>query len=67
VLTGKGVTAWRNAITDLAPAASPAQPAPRPSPAGMTPPASHLPALPAHLATELISVLAGLVLAGTVP
>jgi hypothetical protein len=66
VLTSKGVTAWRNAITSLAPAASPAQPARPAALAGGALPGSR-PALPAALTAELISVLAGLVLAGTVP
>jgi hypothetical protein len=66
VLTGKGVTAWRNAITGLAPATAPAQPA---RPAALAEPAlpGSRPALPAALTAELIGVLAGLVLAGTVP
>jgi hypothetical protein len=63
VLTGKGVTAWRNAITSLAPAAPPAR---RPPPADRTLPGDS-PAPPAGLTAELISVLAGLVLAGTAP
>jgi hypothetical protein len=66
VLTGKGVTAWRNTITGLTSAAPAAWPARRPSPAGGALPADR-PALPAALTGELISVLAGLVLAGTVP
>jgi hypothetical protein len=67
VLTSKGVTAWRSAITRLAPAASPARPAAGPAAlAGGALPGSR-PALPAALTAELISVLAGLVLAGTVP
>jgi len=63
VLTGKGVTAWRNAITGLAPAAPPAR---RPPPADRTLPGDR-PAPPAALTAELINVLAGLVLAGTAP
>jgi hypothetical protein len=56
VLTGKGVTAWRRALTDLAPgppirAAAPATPA-RPS-------------LPAQITAELINALAAVALAGT--
>ena len=66
MLTGKGVTAWRNAITGLTPASPAARPARRPSPAGEALPGEG-PALPAALTAELISVLAGLVLAGTVP
>jgi len=63
VLTGKGVTAWRNAIASLTPAASPAR---VPPPADRTLPGDR-PAPPAALTAELISVLAGLVLAGTAP
>jgi len=66
VLTGRGVTAWRNAITGLASAAPAAWPARRPSPAGDALPGDR-PALPAALTAELITVLAGLALAGTVP
>jgi len=61
VLTGKGVTAWRRTLASLAPAA-PAIPA--------GPPAGPLPAycpsaLPAHLAGELINILAALTLTST--
>jgi hypothetical protein len=56
VLTRKGVTAWRRALTDLASdqptAAAPAAAAPRPS-------------LPAQIAAELINALAAVALAGT--
>jgi hypothetical protein len=62
LLTSKGVTAWRNAITGL----TPALPARRPPPSGPARPGDRA-ALPAALTAELISVLAGLVLAGTVP
>jgi hypothetical protein len=67
VLTGKGVTAWRHALAGLAPAApaTPAAPSAEPLPPGAVPPASCVPALPAHLATELVSVLAALTLAST--
>ncbi len=60
MLTGKGVTAWRNAITGLTP------PARRPPPADRALPGDR-PAAPAALTAELISALAGLVLAGTAP
>jgi hypothetical protein len=66
VLTSRGVTAWRNAITALTPAAPPARPDRRPSLAGVALPGDR-PALPAALTAELISVLAGLALAGTIP
>ena len=54
MLTGKGVTAWRHALKQLAPTApiTPAAGAPRPS-------------MPAHIAAELINALAAVALAGT--
>ncbi len=57
VLTRKGVTAWRRAVTDLA--------GTRPAPT--TPPAMTAPAgsLPARVSAELVDALAGLALAGT--
>jgi hypothetical protein len=60
VLAVKGVIAWQRALAGLAPAA-------RTVPVG--PPASARPAapLPAGLAAELISALAAVALAGTVP
>jgi hypothetical protein len=64
VLTRKGVTAWRHALTDLtdltdrAAARLPSVPAPVPMPAA---------ALPTSLAAELVDALAGLALAGTRP
>ena len=60
VLAGKGVTAWQRAL------ASPAAPQP---PSGRPPGAApaHPPALPAPVAAELISALAAVALAGTVP
>ncbi len=65
VLTGKGVTAWRHALAGLTPATS-ATCAARPAePAGTARPASRAPAVPAHLATELINILAALTLTGT--
>ena len=64
VLTGKGVTAWRHALASLAPAAIPARPATSPSPAARRQ-AAAMPALPAHLAGELINVLAALTLTST--
>jgi hypothetical protein len=59
VLTSGGVTAWRNTLAGLAPAASATCIA---RPAG---PASCAPAVPAHLAIELINILAALTLTGT--
>jgi hypothetical protein len=65
VLTGKGVTAWRQALASLAPAgrhtpgASTAAPARQP---GMHP--ARAAGLPAPVAAELINVLAALALAG---
>jgi hypothetical protein len=65
VLTGKGVTAWRHALASLTPATS-ATCAARPAgPAGTGRPASRAPAVPAHLAAELINILAALTLTGT--
>ena len=61
MLAGKGVTAWQRALASLTPAA-PAIPAG--FPAGPLP-ADGLPALPAHLAGELINVLAALILTST--
>ena len=60
MLAVKGVIAWQRTLAGLAPAA-------RVVPAG--PPASARPAapLPAGLAAELISALAAVALAGTVP
>ena len=59
VLACKGVIAWQRALASLAPAAraTPASPAPGDGPAP----------LPAGLATDLISVLAAVALAGTAP
>ena len=59
VLACKGVIAWQRALASLAPAAraTPAPPAPGDGPAP----------LPAGLATDLISVLAAVALAGTAP
>jgi hypothetical protein len=59
VLTGKGVTAWRHALAGLTPPAS-ATCIARPAR-----PASCAPAVPAHLAIELINILAALTLTGT--
>jgi hypothetical protein len=61
VLAGKGVTAWQRALASLAPAAAAI---PAGSPAG-PPPAYCPPALPAHLAGELINILAALTLTST--
>jgi hypothetical protein len=60
VLAGKGVTAWQRALASLA--------VPQPPP-GRLPGAApaHLAALPAPVAAELISALAAVALAGTVP
>jgi len=62
VLTGKGVTAWRQALADLTCAAGPdtAPPPGRPPGAGPVRPAG----LPAPAAAELINVLAAVALAG---
>ena len=57
MLTGKGVTAWQRTLTSLA--------VPQPAPPGTAP--AHLPALPAPVTAELISALAAVALAGTVP
>ncbi len=62
MLTGKGVTAWWRALAGLAPAASATCIA---GPAGTARPASCAPAVPAHLAIELINILAALTLTGT--
>ena len=68
VLTGKGVTAWRQALASLGPAgwhtpgASPAAPARQP---GMHP--AQAAGLPAPVAAELINVLAAVALAGIGP
>jgi len=58
VLTGKGVTAWRTAITDLTPASASTPAAPAGEPGS---------ALPAGLTAELIHILAALTLASTRP
>jgi hypothetical protein len=55
VLAGKGVIAWRHALASLAPAV------PAPSLTGPLP-ADSAPPLPAGLAAELVSALAGLAL-----
>jgi hypothetical protein len=60
VLAGKGVTAWQRTLASLAPAA-------RPAPAGPPAPGGPAVPLPASLAAELISALAAVALAGTVP
>jgi hypothetical protein len=65
VLTGQGVTAWRHALAGLAPAASATCTARPAEPAGTARPASCAPAVPAHLAIELINILAALTLTGT--
>ena len=62
VLTRSGVTAWRQALADLAPAGQGAT-APACQPPG-THPAP--PVLPAPVAAELISALAAVALAGTI-
>jgi hypothetical protein len=54
VLAGKGVIAWQRTLAGLVPAAR-ATPAAAPAPAGQAP-------LPAGLAAELVSALAGLAL-----
>jgi hypothetical protein len=62
VLTGKGTTAWRHALTGLvATRPSPNTPGGTITPARSTPVA----ALPVHVSAELIDALAGLALAGT--
>ena len=53
VLTGKGVTAWRHALADLAPV-----------PTGRAAPAARPAEVPAPVAAELISALAAVALAG---
>jgi hypothetical protein len=60
VLAGKGVIAWRRTLASLAPAA-------RATPAGPPAPGDGPAPLPAGLATDLISVLAAVALAGTAP
>jgi len=65
VLTGKGVTAWRHALAGLAPATSATCIARPAEPAGTARPASYAPAVPAHLAIELINILAALTFTGT--
>jgi hypothetical protein len=62
VLTRSGVTAWRQALADLAPAR------PGTTPLACQPPGTHPapPALAAPLAAELISALAAITLAGTI-
>jgi hypothetical protein len=60
VLTGKGVTAWRHALTELSPATPTRRPVP---PANTT--TDRWPALPAFVTSELIDVLAALALADT--
>ena len=61
VLTRSGVTAWRQALAELAPAGHGT------TPPACQPPGTHPapPALPAPLAAELISALAAVTLAGT--
>jgi hypothetical protein len=60
VLAAKGVIAWQRALASLAPAA-------RATPAGPPAPGDGPAPLPAGLATDLISVLAAVALAGTAP
>ena len=55
MLASKGVTAWRHALADLAPAAT-----------GRAAPAARPAEIPAPLAAELISALAAVALAGSV-
>ena len=56
VLTGKGVTAWRHALAGLAPA-TPATCIARPAePPGTARPASCAPAVPAHLAIDVLRI-----------
>jgi len=66
VLTGKGVTAWRQALAGLTPAGSHAPgtstAAPACQPPGMHP--ARAAGLPAPVAAELIHVLAAVALAG---
>jgi hypothetical protein len=61
VLTGKGVTAWQRALASLT--------LPQPAPAGHPPGAApaHPPTLPVPAAAELISALAAVALAGSIP
>ena len=61
VLTGKGVTAWRRALARPRPAPPP-QPAPPGRPRARR---SCRARVPAHLAIELINILAAVALAGT--
>jgi hypothetical protein len=60
VLTRLGVTAWRRAVADLAPAARAGAPGRAPSGNPTTPPT-----LPAPRAAELVNALAAVALAGT--
>jgi hypothetical protein len=62
VLTRGGVTAWRQALADLAPAGQGT------APPACEPPGTHPapPALPAPVAAELINALAAVALAGTI-
>jgi len=60
VLTGKGITAWRRALTRLAPAAGPGSTQTPPEAAAATRPQA-LP--PEPVTTELIHALAGLAVA----
>jgi hypothetical protein len=60
VLACKGVIAWQRALASLAPAA-------HATPAGPPAPGDGPAPLPAGLATDLISVLAAVALAGTAP
>jgi hypothetical protein len=61
VLTAKGVIAWRHALASLTPA-GPGPAAPACQPPGTSP--AQAAGLPAPVATELISVLAAVALAG---
>ena len=64
MLTGKGVTAWRQALAGLTPAggAGTSTAAPACQPPGMHP--AQAAGLPAPVAAELINVLAAVALAG---
>ena len=64
VLTRRGVTAWRNTLASLAPAA-PGTAAPAARPPGTRP--AQAAELPAPVAAELISVLAAVALAAAGP
>jgi hypothetical protein len=55
VLTRKGVTAWRRALSELAPGSAPTG----------APAAAPRPALPTQIAAELINALTAVALAGT--